>query len=136
MCPPLLAKQYFPRQRRRAFTDWATRNLPQKSSTVLSEPHFGNPKSKIPGSAPVPESFSQEYKSETVIHVIVKRKSRTIFFFASLIDHGNDGHFFIADKSCFVLLNFDREIVSFCFNISAFYMILSDLKGKLNTYEF
>ena len=28
-------------------------NLPEKSSTVLSEPKFGPPQSKIPGSAPV-----------------------------------------------------------------------------------
>lgn len=58
------------------------------------------------------------------------------FFFASVIDHGADGHFLLRIRVVFVLLNFDGEIVSFCFNISAFYMILSDLKGKLNTYEF
>ena len=28
-------------------------NLPHKSATVLSEPKFGPPQSKIPGSAPV-----------------------------------------------------------------------------------
>ena len=60
ICSPLLAKQNFPRLRQLAFTDWETRsrlcllsdwweggwgesNLPQKSSTVLSEPKFGPP---------------------------------------------------------------------------------------------
>ena len=57
ICSPPLAKQYFQSQQQVAFTDWETRcrlcslsdwweglwgrsNLPQKSSTVLSEPIF------------------------------------------------------------------------------------------------
>ena len=77
ICSSLLAKQYFPRQRRLAFTDWETRsrlcffsdwwegvwgksNLPQKSSTVPSEPKFGPP------SAPMKNSWISPCKDVTL----------------------------------------------------------------------
>ena len=51
ICSPLLVKQYFPSQRRPAFTDWKTRCRLNLWATVLYEPKFGPPTSKIPGSA-------------------------------------------------------------------------------------
>ena len=49
ICSPLLTKQYFPHQRRLAFTNRETRgrlcflSWSQKNSTVLREPKFGPP---------------------------------------------------------------------------------------------